>query len=62
MGVVNVRQLNQETGDMVVLWSAFNNVMPVFCLTCSSTLQFMVTLEWLGTFDMVHAGILDLIN
>ena len=39
---------------MPVLWSAYQDVMPVFCLSASTSR--LLTLEWLGTFDLVHAG------
>lgn len=53
MGCVSVRRL-ETGGELVVLWSAYQDVMPVFCLATSPT--YLVTLEWLGTMDMVHVG------
>ena len=40
--------------ELSVVWSAYQDIMPVFCFDCSR--QYILTLEWLGTFEMVHVG------
>ena len=53
MGCITIRKL-VSPGEMSVIWSAYQDVMPVFCVSASPT--FIIILEWLGTFDMVHVG------
>ena len=53
IGCVTVRRF-ESPSEMPVLWSAYQDVMPVFCLSASTS--HLLTLEWLGTFDMVHVG------
>jgi len=53
MGVVTVRRMVSPT-ELVVLWSVYQDVMPVFDFHV--TTKWIVTLEWLGTFDLVHVG------
>ena len=40
--------------ELSVVWSAYQDIMPIFCFDCSR--QYILTLEWLGTFEMVHVG------
>ena len=40
--------------ELSVVWSAYQDIMPVFCFDCSR--HYILTLEWLGTFEMVHVG------
>ena len=62
IGCISVRRLvsrdtEDKAGDRVelaVVWSAYQDVMPVFCVDVTD--KFILTLEWLGTFDMVHVG------
>ena len=53
MGVVSVRRMVSPT-ELTVLWSAYQDILPIFSFDVSS--KWIVTLEWLGTFDMVHVG------
>ena len=53
IGCITIRRLVSPT-EMSVVWSAYQDVMPVFCVAASPA--FIITLEWLGTFDMVHVG------
>ena len=40
--------------ELSVVWSAYQDIMPIFCFDCSR--HYILTLEWLGTFEMVHVG------
>ena len=40
--------------ELTVLWSVYQDIMPIFCFDCSPS--YIMTLEWLGTFDLVHVG------
>ena len=40
--------------ELSVVWSVYQDIMPIFCFDCSS--KYIITLEWLGTFEMVHVG------
>ena len=40
--------------ELSVVWSAYQDIMPIFSFDCSS--NYILTLEWLGTFEMVHVG------
>ena len=53
IGCISVRRM-VSPDELVVIWSAYQDVMPVFCVDVTD--KFILTLEWLGTFDMVHVG------
>ena len=53
IGCISVRRMVSPS-ELTVIWSAYQDVMPVFCVDVTD--RFILTLEWLGTFDMVHVG------
>jgi len=53
IGCISIRKMVTPT-ELTVVWSAYQDVMPVFCMDVST--NHILTLEWLGTFDMVHVG------
>jgi len=59
MGVVSIRRMVSPT-ELVVVWSVYQDVMPIFDFDVTS--KWLVTLEWLGTFDLCHVGSTTLYN
>jgi len=59
MGVVSVRRMVSPT-ELVVVWSVYQDVMPIFDFDVNS--NWLVTLEWLGTFDLCHVGSTTIYN
>jgi len=53
IGCISVRRMVSPS-ELSVIWSAYQDVMPVFCVDVTD--KFILSLEWLGTFDMVHVG------
>ena len=53
IGCVSVRQM-KTTAELPVVWSSYQDVMPVFCLDFND--KYLCTIEWLGTFDRAHVG------
>ena len=53
IGCVSIRRLVSPE-QLEVVWSVYQDMMPVFCV--AATTQYILTLEWLGTFDLVHVG------
>ena len=53
IGCVSIRRLLSPE-QLEVVWSVYQDIMPVFCIAATNT--YILTLEWLGTFDLVHVG------
>eukprot|EP00092_Neocalanus_flemingeri_P012524 GFUD01013499.1.p1 GENE.GFUD01013499.1~~GFUD01013499.1.p1 ORF type:complete len:520 (+),score=121.66 GFUD01013499.1:82-1641(+) len=53
IGCISVRKMVSPT-ELSVLWSAYQDVMPVFNFDMNH--KYIVTLEWLGTLNMIHVG------
>jgi len=53
IGCISVRKLLSPT-ELVVVWSAYQDVMPIFNFDMNH--KYIVTLEWLGTLNMIHVG------
>ena len=53
IGCVSIRRLVSPE-QLEVVWSVYQDLMPVFCVAATPT--HILTLEWLGTFDLVHVG------
>jgi len=53
MGVVSVRRMVSPS-ELTVVWSVYQDIMPIFGFDVNS--KWLVTLEWLGTFDLCHVG------
>jgi len=59
MGVVSIRRMVSPT-ELIVVWSVYQDVMPIFDFDVTS--KWLVTLEWLGTFDLCHVGSTTIYN
>jgi len=53
IGCISVRKMVSPT-ELSVLWSAYQDVMPIFNFDMNH--KYIVTLEWLGTMNMIHVG------
>jgi len=59
IGCISVRKMVSPT-ELTVLWSAYQDVMPVFNFDLNQ--KYIVTLEWLGTMNMIHVGSASVYN
>ena len=55
-GCITIR-LVESPENLTVIFSLYQDVFPVFCVDISN--KYLATVEWSGTFNNVHAGIIN---